>query len=130
MTLAIDAMGRHTKLIKKSATIALPLDHPVSTPEDWERVKHWYTFTEDRVNREKLLEQKKKWESGQLTKFRIPGAFDEPRQLLGEAEAESAAKRMRDAIENGRPDKPQETSLFADLPPLPEDEEEDDEDDR
>lgn len=87
MTLAIDRMGRHTKLIKKSATIALPLDHPVTTPEDWEKVKHWYTFTEDRVNRESLLEQKKKWEHGQLTKLTIPGAFDEPRQLLGEAEA-------------------------------------------
>ena len=45
--------------------------------------------------------------------------------LLDSGEAESAAKRMRDAIENARPDKPQETSLFADLPPLPDDAEED-----
>ena len=45
--------------------------------------------------------------------------------LLDEGEAASAAKRMRDAIENARPDKPQETSLFADLPPLPDDSEED-----
>ncbi len=45
--------------------------------------------------------------------------------LLDADEAETAAKRMRDAIENARPDKPQETSLFADLPPLPDDAEED-----
>ncbi|MBR2465846.1 MAG: hypothetical protein IKB38_02805 [Clostridia bacterium] len=86
MTLAIDTMGRHTKLIKKTATIPLPLDYPVATPDDWEKVKHWYTFTEDRVNREKLLEQKKRWENGELTMIGILGAFDEPRQLLGEAE--------------------------------------------
>lgn len=86
LRMAIDGMGRHTKLIKKSATIALPLDHPVSTPDDWERIKHWYTFTEDRVDREKLLEQKKRWDSGQLTLIKMPGAFDQPRQLLGEAD--------------------------------------------
>ncbi len=45
--------------------------------------------------------------------------------LLDADEAESAAKRMRDAIENARPDKPQETTLFADLPPLPDDAEDD-----
>ena len=45
--------------------------------------------------------------------------------LLDSAEAESAANRMRQAIENARPDKPQETTLFADLPPLPDDAEED-----
>ena len=84
-TLAIDGMGRHTKLIKKSATIALPLDYPVVTPDDWEQVKHWYAFTEDRVNREVLLEHRKQWESGQLTLIDMPGGFDQPRQLLGEA---------------------------------------------
>lgn len=84
VTLAIDGMGRHTKLIKKSATIALPLDYPVITPDDWEKVKHWYTFSEERVSREVLLAQKKQWESGQLTIIDMPGAFDQPRQLLGE----------------------------------------------
>ena len=86
MTLAVDHFGRHTKLIKKSATIALPLDHPVLTPDDWEKIKHWYAFSEDRIDRERLLEQKKRWEQGYLTVFGMLGAFDEPRQLLGEAE--------------------------------------------
>ncbi len=45
--------------------------------------------------------------------------------LLDAAEAQSAARRMREAIENARPDKPQETNLFANLPPLPDDAEDD-----
>ena len=45
--------------------------------------------------------------------------------LLDANEAEAAANRMRRAIENARPDKPQETTLFADLPPLPDDAEDD-----
>ena len=45
--------------------------------------------------------------------------------LLDANEAEAAANRMRRAIENARPDKPQETTLFADLPPLPDDTEDD-----
>ena len=36
-TISIDSMGRRMKLIKSSATIPLPLDHPVATAEDWER---------------------------------------------------------------------------------------------
>ena len=41
--------------------------------------------------------------------------------LLSAEEAPSAASRMRRAIENNRPDKPQDTLLFSDLPPLPDD---------
>ena len=82
----IDNMGRRTKLIKSSATIPLPLDHPVADPDGWERVKHWYTFDEQRINREELLLQRKSWERGALTVLSVPGAFDEPRQLMGEAE--------------------------------------------
>lgn len=83
-TVCRDALGRTMKLIKNSATIPLPLDHPVETMEDWLKIKHWYTFREDRVNREELLWQKALREKGYLTLFSIPGGFDEPRQLLGE----------------------------------------------
>jgi hypothetical protein len=85
-TISIDSMGRRMKLIKSSATIPLPLDHPVATAEDWERVKHWYAFDEKRINKEELLRIRKEWDNGALSTFSIPGAFDEPRQLLGEAE--------------------------------------------
>ena len=83
-TISIDSMGRKMKLIKASATIPLPMDHPVKTRDDWLKIKHWYTFREDRVDREKLMEQKKLFDKGYLTLFGVPGGFDEPRQLLGE----------------------------------------------
>ena len=86
MQISIDNMGRRTKLIKSSATIPLPLDHPVVDTDDWERVKHWYAFDEKRVDREMLKNQRRSWERGALTVISIPGAFDEPRQLMGEAE--------------------------------------------
>ena len=86
MQISIDNMGRRTKLIKSSATIPLPLDHPVVDTDDWERVKHWYAFDEKRVDREVLKSQRRSWERGALTVISILGAFDEPRQLMGEAE--------------------------------------------
>ena len=86
MTISVDRMGRTMKLFKKSATIPLPLDHPVKTMDDWLKIKHWYAFSEDRVNRERLLQQKALWEKGYLSLIGVPGGFDEPRQLLGEEE--------------------------------------------
>ena len=83
-TLAVDHMGRHTELIKATATIPLPLDYPVEDPDDWLRVKHWYAFDEKRVDYDRLPAQRKRREEGVLTCVSIPGAFDEPRQLLGE----------------------------------------------
>ena len=83
-TISVDRMGRKMKLIKNSATIPLPLDHPVRTMDDWLKIKHWYTFREERVDREGLRRQKELHEKGYLTLFGIPGGFDEPRQLLGE----------------------------------------------
>ena len=53
-TISVDRMGRKMKLIKNSATIPLPLDHPVRTMDDWLKIKHWYTFREERVDREGL----------------------------------------------------------------------------
>ena len=86
VVLGIDSYGRRNKLVKASATIPLPLDHPVTDFDDWMRVKNWYTYSDSRVNPEKLEEQKKLRDKGYLTAITIPGAFDEPRQLLGEAE--------------------------------------------
>ena len=85
-TVQRDRMGRTVKLIKKSATIPLPLSHPVTTMDDWLKVKHWYTFREDRIDWEALRRQKALWDKGYLTIIRVPGGFDEARQLMGEAE--------------------------------------------
>jgi len=83
-TISRDRMGRTMKLIKKSATIPLPLDYPVKTMDDWLKIKHWYAFDESRINVEKLKEQKKLHEQGRLTRISIPGGFDQPRALMGE----------------------------------------------
>lgn len=85
-TLSLDAMGRKMKMIKSSATLALPQDYPVHCMEDWLKIKHWYTFSEDRVNREMLARTRKLWEQGYLTLQAIPGGFDMPRGLMGEEE--------------------------------------------
>lgn len=81
---SIDAMGRRTRLSKKCATIALPFSYPVETPEDWDRVRSWYRFTDDRLDRERLKELKRLKSEGTLILFWMPGGFDEPRNLMGE----------------------------------------------
>lgn len=83
-TLSIDAYGRREKLCKGSATIPLPVEYPVQTMEDWQKIRHWYEFSEDRVDREALHALKKRQEAGTLILGSIPGGFDEPRQLMGE----------------------------------------------
>lgn len=82
----IDYMGRKTKLCKNSATIPLPLEHPVKSFDDWLKIKSWYEFKEERVNKDELLQKKKLQDKGHLIISSIPGGFDEPRQLMGEEE--------------------------------------------
>lgn len=83
-TLAIDHLGRKTKLCKSSATIPLPLTFPVEDMDDWLKIKHWYTFSEDRIDKEELLRRKTLRDKGYLTTIAVPGGFDELRELLGE----------------------------------------------
>ena len=83
-TVSVDALGRKNKLCKHTATIALPLEFPVKTMEDWLKIKHWYAFSEDRIDQEKLREQKTLHDLGYLTLFSFCGGFDECRELMGE----------------------------------------------
>ena len=82
--LLVDAMGRRSRLCKQSATIPLPLDYPVETMDDWMKIRHWYEFTEDRIDVEQLKQARALQEQGCLVLASMPGGFDEPRQLLGE----------------------------------------------
>ncbi|MBQ8402652.1 MAG: hypothetical protein IJX14_12070, partial [Clostridia bacterium] len=84
ITVTRDHMGRTMRLFKCSATLPLPLDYPVKTMDDWLKIRHWYTFTEDRVDSEALRQRKDLRDRGYLTILSVPGGFDEPRQLLGE----------------------------------------------
>ncbi|MDD3242397.1 MAG: uroporphyrinogen decarboxylase family protein [Eubacteriales bacterium] len=82
---SIDTLGRHVKLCKGSATIPLPQDYPVRGPEDWERIKPWFAFREERVDTERLKKLRDAQREGTLITAWMPGGFDAPRELMGEA---------------------------------------------
>lgn len=82
----IDEYGRKTKLCKSSASIALPLDYPVKNMDDWLKFKPFYEFSEERFSDDWLEAAKAARENGSLIKVGIPGGFDEPRQLMGDAQ--------------------------------------------
>src|SRR5512140_3800807 len=48
--IARDTYGRTVKLIKSSATLPLPLDHPVKDKASWLKIKEHYAFNEQRFN--------------------------------------------------------------------------------
>jgi len=79
-----DGLGRTMMLPKKVATVALPLDYPVKTMDDWLKIKPWYEFSEDRLQGDWLTTARRSVEEGKVVWVLIPGGFDEPRQLLGE----------------------------------------------
>ena len=79
-----DGYGRTVKLMKTAATIPLPLAYPVQSMDDWLQIKHWYAFTEDRINMEALREAKRLQDEGALVRAYVLGAFSEPRNLMGD----------------------------------------------
>jgi uroporphyrinogen-III decarboxylase len=79
-----DFLGRTMKLLKKTATIPLPMDFPVQTMDDWLRVKHFFTFTPDRIKWDEVEKARLQREEGALVVAHMPGAFDIPRELMGE----------------------------------------------
>ena len=82
-----DALGRTMRLPKGFATLALPEDYPVRTMDDWLRLRPHYAFSEERFA--------DGWEAGALAAREagsalcvgIPGGYDTPRQLMGDAAA-------------------------------------------
>ncbi|HEY3341033.1 MAG TPA: hypothetical protein VGK81_03405, partial [Anaerolineae bacterium] len=76
--------GRIVKLIKSSATLPLPLSHPVRNMDDWMKIKSHYTFSEDRFGADWEAIARQAMTAGQVVSVSIPGGFDEPRQLMGE----------------------------------------------
>lgn len=84
--LSRDALGRLMKLHKGFATLPLPLDHPVKTMDDWLKIKPWYEFSEDRFRKNWEAAAREHLANNRVVAVGIPGGFDEPRQLMGEAE--------------------------------------------
>ncbi len=79
-----DVFGRRVKLCKASATIPLPLDHPVTDMESWRAVKPWFEYSDERFGDGWAEAARAAREAGALVKVGIPGGFDLPRQLFGE----------------------------------------------
>lgn len=79
-----DELGRTMKLPKGFATLALPLDNPVRTMDDWLKIKPWYDFSEQRFGAGWEEKARRLLSEDRCLCAGIPGGFDEPRQLLGE----------------------------------------------
>ncbi len=82
-----DERGIRSRLIKKSATLALPLEAPVRCVEDWLRIKPAYEYSAGRVQPGLAAEIRARKAAGFVVTAGIPGAFDEVRVLLGDEEA-------------------------------------------
>ncbi len=81
---ARDHYGRRVRLSKLAATLALPMDHPVRTMDDWLRVKHHYEFSEDRLAGDWERVAREHRAAGRVVTVQIPGGYNEPRELMGE----------------------------------------------
>jgi len=77
-----DYLGRTVKLCKATATIPLPLDFPVKNMDDWRRFKPMFEYAEDRINWTAVAHAKQTPDA--LVLAGMPGAFDMPRELMGE----------------------------------------------
>ncbi|MBI2437951.1 MAG: hypothetical protein HYV36_03960 [Lentisphaerae bacterium] len=82
-----DCLGRTLKLVKKAATIPLPLDYPVKSMDDWLRLKPMFEFSRERVNYDGVAVAKKAQAAGALVVAAMPGAFNTPRELMGDEQA-------------------------------------------
>ncbi len=79
-----DEYGRTMKYPKGIATIAHPMDYPVKDMNDWLKIKHHYEFTPKRLAKDWEKQAHEFFEVGRVITVKIPGGFDEPRQLMGE----------------------------------------------
>jgi len=79
-----DRMGRTMKLPKRVATLALPLDYPVKTMDDWQAIKHHYEFSEQRFSPNWQARAAEHVKAHRVLTVSMPGAFSEPRELMGD----------------------------------------------
>lgn len=81
-----DELGRTMQLPKATATLALPLDYPVKTMEDWLRIKPLYQYSDDRLNTDWEEIARAALAEDAVVAAGMPGGFDEIRELMGEEE--------------------------------------------
>lgn len=83
-TITCDSIGRTNKLIKSSASIALPLDFPVCKPADWERMKPMFEYAPERFAANWLDSYRGARAAGLPVTFTMLGFYHFPRQLMGD----------------------------------------------
>jgi len=79
-----DAMGRTMKLAKGVSTLALPMDWPVRTMDDWLAIRHHYEFDEARFGANWDQAARDHLAAGRAVTVSMPGGYDTPRQLMGD----------------------------------------------
>ena len=79
-----DSLGCVKRLIRKSATIPLTVEFPVTDMESWKRIKPYFEYSDERIDVNALQEAAIKQKEGILILENIPGAFNMPRELMGE----------------------------------------------
>ena len=82
-----DYLGRTAMLCKGTATLPLPLDFPVKTSEDWERLRSYYEYDDTECDIEHVQRPIELQARGYMVRAEIPGAWDTVRELMGEEEA-------------------------------------------
>ncbi|MBL9205959.1 MAG: hypothetical protein JNN01_12785, partial [Opitutaceae bacterium] len=79
-----DCLGRTLVLLKKVATCPLPMNFPVESMDDWLRVKPFFTFHPDRIHWDEVEAARRAQAEGSLVVAYMPGAYDVPRELMGD----------------------------------------------
>jgi len=82
--LSRDALGRTMRMVKGASTLPLPLDYPVRTMDDWQKLKPLYQFAPERLAGDWAARAAQLRREERVVCVSIPGGFDEPRQLMGE----------------------------------------------
>lgn len=95
-----DSLGRTNKLIKAAASIALPLDFPVSKPEDWDAFKEQFRYDPRRFAPDWLERHAAARREGLVVLFSIAGFYDLPRRLMGDERLAYAYYDYPDMIED------------------------------
>ncbi len=76
-----DYLGRTVMRVKNTSTIALPMDHPVTDMDSWQKVKPLFEFHPQRIDPAAVAQARAAEDT--LVRADIPGAFDMLRELMG-----------------------------------------------
>jgi len=79
-----DALGRVVKLYKKTASIPLAVEYPVTDMDSWLKIKPFFEYDERRLDVEALKKAAQLQQEGTMILQSMPGGFNFPRELMGE----------------------------------------------